>query len=88
MPKRIRLAYTSEDGISLVQPNGTEVPAPYSQMVGGVDFLADADAGMNQFFRPFSEVCFRYHHNIQGFSADLEIRNGFHSGTGIGQHLI
>ena len=34
--------------ILIVQPHRPQVPAPYGKVVGGVDFLADADAGLYQ----------------------------------------
>ena len=34
--------------ILIVQPHRLQIPAPYGKVVGGVDFLADADTSLYQ----------------------------------------
>ena len=63
-----------------MQPHRPQVPAPYGKVVGGVDFLANADAGIYQtvLCRVFF-LCGRLDgHDVQRIFADLEILYGLY----------
>ena len=66
--------------ILIVQPHRPQEPAPYGKVVGGVDFLADADTGLYQLVlcrilflcrRPDSK-------DIQRIFTDLKVLYGFY----------
>lgn len=69
---------TASDGVSLVQPYRSQIPAPNGQMVGRVDFLADVDTSIDEFVRSLFNVRRRYSHDIKLFISNLEIGDGIH----------
>ena len=72
----------------LVQPHRLQVPAPYGQMGGGIDFLADIDASCGQSVFRTVDVRRRDGQYVQVFFPYLEAGEGFYCRILIGQDTV
>lgn len=74
--------------VLLVQPHRLQVPAPYGQMGGGIDFLADVDASRGQSFFCTVDVRRRDGQHVQGFYPYLETGEGFYRRVLVSQYAV